>query len=57
MISVQRLGLKDLKRDGVKVAQLKLKATAVEPKKTNEVKNAGFDVEIFGKRSAHKAPT
>ena len=40
MISVQRLGLKDLNRDRVKVAQLKLKATAEEPNKINEVKNS-----------------
>ena len=50
MISVRRLGLKDLKRDGVKVAQLKLKATAEEPKKINEAKNGRFEVESLENR-------
>ena len=40
MISILRLGLKDLKCDGVKVTELKLKVTAEEPKKINEVKNS-----------------
>ena len=40
MISGPRLGQKDLKRDGVKANQLKLKATAEEPNKINEVKNS-----------------
>ena len=40
----------------MKAIQLTLKATAEEPKKINEAKNGGFEVEIFGKRSAHKAP-
>ena len=57
VISVPRLGLKDLKCDGVKAVQLKLKATADEPKKVNEAKNGGFEVEIFEKWSARKAPT
>ena len=57
MISVPSLGLKELKRDGVKAVQLKLKATADEPKKENEAKNGGFEVEIFEKWSARKAPT
>ena len=57
MISVPRLGLKDWKRDRVKAVQLKVKATAEEPKKINEAKSGGFEVEIFGKRSARKAPT
>ena len=57
VISVPRLGLKDLKRDGVKAVQLKLKATADEPKKVNEAKNGGFEIEIFVERGAHKAPT
>ena len=35
--------MKDLKRDGVKAVQLKLKATAEEPKKINEAKNGGFE--------------
>ena len=50
-------GVKDLKRDGVKAVQFKLKATAEEPKKINEAKNGGFEVEIFGKWSTRKAPT
>ena len=33
-----------------------LKATAEEPKKINEAKNGGFEVEIFGEPSARKAP-
>ena len=40
MISVPRLGLKDLKRDGVEAVQLKHKVIAEEPKKINEVKNS-----------------
>ena len=40
MISVSRLGLKDLKRDGFKAVQLKRKVIAEEPKKINEVKNS-----------------
>ena len=51
------LGVKDLKRDGVKAVQFKPKATAGEPKKINEAKNGGFEVQIFGKWSVHKAPT
>ena len=54
---IRPLGVKDLKRDGVKAVQFKLKATAEEPKKINKAKNGGFEVEIFGKRSARKAPT
>ena len=51
------LGVKDLERDGVKAVHSKLlKATAGEPKNINEAKNGGFEVEIFGQRSAHKAP-
>ena len=57
VISIPRLGLKDLKRDRVKAVQLKLKATTEEPRKISEAKNSGFEFEIFGKRSAHKAPT
>ena len=57
VISVPRLGLKDLKRDGVKGVQLKLKATADEPKKVAEAKNGSFEVEIFEKWSTRKAPT
>ena len=53
---IRPLGVKDLKRDGVKGVQSKPKATAEELKKINEAKNGGFEVEIFGKRSAHKAP-
>ena len=34
------LDVKDLKRDGVRSVQFKLKATAKEPKKINEVKNS-----------------
>ena len=48
--------MKDLKCDGVEGVQLKLKATAEEPKKINEAKNSGFEVEIFKKRSARNAP-
>ena len=40
MISVPRLGLKDLKRDGVEAVQLKHKVIVEEPKKINEVKNS-----------------
>ena len=40
---IRPLGVKDLKRDGVKAVQLKLKATAEEPKKINEAKNGGFE--------------
>ena len=40
MISILRLGLKDLKHDRVKAVQLKLKATAEEHKKINKVKNS-----------------
>ena len=54
---IRPLGVKDLKCDGVKAVQLKLKATAEEPKKINEAKNGDFEVEIFGKWSARKAPT
>ena len=50
MISVRRLGLKDLKHEGVKVAQLKRKATAEEPKKINEAKNGRFEVECLENR-------
>ena len=39
---IRPLGVKDLKCDGVKGVQLKLKATAEEPKKINKVKNCGF---------------
>ena len=53
---IRPLGVKNLKRDGVKAVQLKLKATAEEPKKINEAKNGGFEVEIFGEPSARKAP-
>ena len=52
---IRPLGVKDLKR-GVKAVPLKLKATAEEPKKINEAKNGGFEVEIFEKRRARKAP-
>ena len=48
--------MKDLKRNGVKAVQLKLKPTAGEPKKISEAKNSGFEVEIFGKRSARNTP-
>ena len=51
---IRPLGVKDLKR-GVKAVPLKLKATAEEPKKINEAKNGGFEVEIFGKRRGHEA--
>ena len=51
---IRPLGVKDLKPDGAKAIQLKLKATAEEPRKVNEAKNGGFEVEIFGKQSAHK---
>ena len=54
---IRPLGVKDLKCNGVKAVQLKLKATAGEPKKINEAKNGGFEVQIFGKSSVHKAPT
>ena len=54
---IRPIGMKDLKHDGVKPVQLKRKATADEPKKINEAKNGGFEVEVFGKRSARKAPT
>ena len=54
---IRPLGVKDLKCDGVKAVQLKLKATAEKPKKVNEAKNGGFEVEIFGKWSTRKAPT
>ena len=59
MLFVLRLGLgvEDLKRDRVKAVQLILKATVEEPKKINEARNGGFEVVIFGRRSAHKAPT
>ena len=53
---IRPLGVKDLKCDGVKAIQLKLKATAEEPKKINEAKNSGFEVELFGKWSARKVP-
>ena len=54
---IRPLGVKDLKRDGVKAVQLKLNATAEELKKINEAKNGGFEIETFGKWSARKAPT
>ena len=38
-----------MKGDGVKAVQLKLKATAEEPKKINKAKNGSFEVETFGK--------
>ena len=57
MISLPKLGLKDWKRDRVKAVQLKVKATAEEPKKINEAKNGGFGIEIFVEQGAHKAPT
>ena len=50
---IRSLDVKDLKRDKIKS---KIKATAEEPKKINKAKNRGFEVEIFGKRSAHNAP-
>ena len=37
---IRPLGVRDLKRDGVKAVRVKLKATAKEPKKINEVKNS-----------------
>ena len=37
---IRPLGVKDLKRDGIKAVQLKVKATAEEPKKINEVKTS-----------------
>ena len=54
---IRPLGVKGLKRDGVEAVQLKLKSAAEEPKKINEARNGGFEVVIFGRRSAHKAPT
>ena len=45
----------DLKRDGVKAVQLKMKATTEEPKKINEAKNSRFEVVIFGRWSAQRS--
>ena len=54
---IMPLGVKDLKHNRVKGIQLKLKAIAEEPKKINEAKNGGFEVEIFRKWRARKEPT
>ena len=54
---IRSLGVKELKRDGDKAVQLKLKATTEETRKISEAKNGGFEVEILGKRSARNAPT
>ena len=40
VMSVPRLGLKDLKCNRVKVIQLNLRTTGEEPKKINEAKNS-----------------
>ena len=44
---IRPLGVKDMKRDRVKAVQFKHKATAEEPKKINEAKNGGFEVEFL----------
>ena len=53
---IRPLGVKGLKRDGLEAVQLKLKSAAEEPKEINEARNGGFEVVIFGRRSARKVP-
>ena len=52
---IRPLGVKDLKRNGVKAVQLNSKPLQ-RNLKINEAKNGGFEVEIFVKRSACNVP-